>query len=1102
MRKLFNIRFVTCGIVGLLTLAIMFQGPALMAEEGDAIAIAKVEHDGPVDFEKEILPIFRRNCLACHNATDAESDLVLETPQTISKGGAEGPVVVAGKPGMSSLLLLAARQQESYMPPDDNDVGAKKLTSQELGLINLWILEGAKGTVAGNQGPSWQPLPAGVNPVYTVAVSPDGQYAAAGRANQIFIYHVPTKREIGRLSDAEITKQGIYKQPGVAFMDLVQSLTFSADSNLLAAGGFRTVKVWERSPSLKFGERNGLADVPNAISVSSDGKMAALALNNGSIVLVDAVSGKITKTLTGHAGAVSSVQWSADQSLIFSAGADKTIRSWTVADGKQQASLETPAPIHALALVSEGQQIAAASEDKTIRIWALPGSKPAADPAAEAAKKDEEKKDEKPAEPMPPKPIRELAGHTGPVLALVATADKQSQLVSAGQDGTVRHWQVADGKLIRQMSHGAPVTAVAVRPDGSRIVSTSENKTVKLWNAADGKQVVELKGNFRESLQLEKLKRQVALATRHLDLAKKDLDEGNKRKKSEEDNLKKSQEADKKAAEDLVKKVEAAKKPMADKAAADKTLETANKTKVTAEATQKTADKANTDAAAALKKGQTDANTAKTALAAATKAAQDAAAKQKQADDAAKKDAANADLKKAAADAATAAQAAEEKRKVAEKASQDAAKVVTDLTAKQKVAADGKKKADADLAKATNDAKAADANVKKLAPVAQKAVDEKTASERAAKAAKRTVERATAAVKKATDAIPGFDAIVKKKEAEQKQEQTGSEASQKAATEAEKPWRTAAFSADGSSFVVAGDDHKLHLFDAETGRAIEVLEGHTGPVSAAAFLPDNRLLTASADKSVVAWSTQVQWNLKQRIGDGLKSDVLADRVTAMHFSSDGKLLATGGGEPSRSGEIKIWNVADGKLVQALKEPHSDTVFALEFSRDGQYIASSAADRFVKVFQVSDGKFVRAFEGHTHHVLGVSWSADGRTLASSGADKVIKIWDFRTGDQQRTIAGFSKEVTAIKFVGDSVNVVASSGDKSVQMKKTDNGGNVRSFAGSGDYVYAVSCTADGKIIAAGGQDSIVRIWSDDGKEVVKFSPPEPAEKPAEAGGGSE
>ena len=1096
MRRLLNITLVASLTMLLAGQWISALTPLMAAEEGKAIEIAQIKHDGPVDFEKEILPIFRRNCLACHNATDAESDLVLETPQTISKGGSEGPAVMAGKPAMSQLLLLASRQKESYMPPDDNDVGAKPLTPQELGLIQLWIQQGATGTVAGSQGPNWQPLPPGVNPVYAVAVSPDGQYAAAGRANQIFVYHLPTKRVLGRLSDEEITKQE-GKKAGIAFNDLVQSLSFSADGNLLAAGGFRTVKIWQRSPNRKLRDLSSVADVPKAIAVSTDGKQVALALNNGSIVLADSANGKITKTLSGHQGAVLAVQWSADQTVLFSAGADKTIRSWTVADGKQQASLETPAPIQAIALVSEGKQIAAAGEDKIIRIWNLPGAQ-VAEPAA-ADEKKEEKKEEAAAAP---KPIRELAGHGGPVVALVATGEKQSQLVSASQDGTVRHWQVADGKMVRQMSHGAPVTALAVRPDGARFVSTSDNKTIKLWNAADGKQVVELKGDFKKQLSVAKLKRQVALAGRHAQLAKTDLDEGNKRKKSEDDNLKKSQDAEKKATEELTKKVEAAKKPVADKAAADKTLETANQTKTKAEEAKKAGDQKNTDAAAALKKAQETAAAAKKALDAATKTAQQAAQKQKQADEAAKKDAENADLKKAAAEAATAAQAAEEKRKVADQAFQDANKVVTDATAKQKVAADEKKKFDAALTKATNEAKAADANVKKLTPVAQKATDEKTSAERTATAAKRTVERATAAVKKATDAIPGLDAIVKQKEQKQKEQQTAAETAEKAMTEGEKPWRAVAFSPDGTSFAVAGDDQKVHLFDGETGRAIEIVEGHASLLAAVAFLPDNALVTVGADKAVMIWDTQIQWKLVQRIGDGLKSDVFQDRVISMHFSSDGKQLVTGGGEPSRSGEIKIWNVADGKLLQTIKEPHSDTVFSVEFSRDGQFIASSAADRFVKVFQVSDGKFVRSFEGHTHHVLGVSWSADGRTLASSGADKVIKIWDVRTGDQKRTISGFGKEVTGIKFVGDSVNVVASSGDKTVQMKKTDNGGNVRSFAGSGDYVYAVSCTADGKLIAAGGQDSVVRIWSDDGKEVVSFSPPEPEKKPAAAGGGSE
>jgi len=1089
MRNSLNSRLVAGAALALLASFAAVTSPAVAADD-EAIAIAQVKHDGPVDFEKEILPIFRRNCLACHNATDAESDLILETPQAIAKGGAEGPVVVPGKPEMSSLLLLASRQRESFMPPDDNDVGAKSLTSQELGLIQLWIKEGAKGSVAGNQGPNWQPLPAGVNPVYTVAVSPDGQFAAAGRANQVFLYHVPTKREIGRLTDDEIIKNGVYKQPGVAFMDLVQSLTFSADSNLLAAGGFRTVKIWQRQQNLKLRDVKNLPDVPKSIAVSADGKHVALGLNNGSIVLVNPANGQVAKTLTGHQGAVTSVQWAGDQSVLFSAGADKTIRSWNPADGKQQASLETPSPVHALALVSEGQQIASAGEDKIVRIWALPGA------PKEEKKEGEEAKDEA------PKPLRELAGHAGPVLALVATGDKQSQLVSAGQDGTVRHWQVADGKMIRQMSHGAPVTALAVKPDGSRIVSTSDNKTIKLWNAADGKQVVELKGDFREQLKLAALDRRVALAKRHADLAKADLDEGNKRKKSEEDNLKKAQEADKKATEELAKKVEAAKKPVADKEAADKVLATANEAKTKAEAAKKAADQKNTDAAAALKKGQETAAAAKKTLDAETKAATAAATKQKQADEAAKKDAANADLKKAAADAATAAQGAEAKRKAADEAFQAANKVVTDLTAKQKTAAEEKKKADAELTKTTNEAKTADANVKKLAAPAQKAVDEKNSADRTAKAAKRTVERAMASVKKATDEIPGLDATLKAKEQLHKDQTASTEAAKKAATDGQKPWRMVAFSADGSMFAVGGDDQKVHLFDGETGQAIDILEGHAAALALGAFLPDNTLFTASADKAAVVWDVEIQWKLVQRIGDGVNSDTFEDRVISMHFSHDGKQLVTGGGEPSRSGEIKIWNVADGKLVQALKEPHSDTVFSVEFSRDGQYIASSGADRFVKVFQVSDGKFVRAFEGHTHHVLGVSWSADGRTLASSGADKVVKVWDFRTGDQRRTISGFGKEVTGIKFVGDSVNVVASSGDKNVHMKKTDNGGNVRTFAGSGDYVYSVSCTADGKIIAAGGQDSVVRIWSDDGKEVVSFAPPEPKEKPEAASGGSD
>ncbi len=1073
-------------VITLVLLSCSLAASQLVAqEESEAIEIAQVKHKGPVDFEKEILPILRRNCLACHNTTDAESDLVLETPETIRKGGVEGPGVVPGKSAESLLLLLASRQRESFMPPDDNDVGAKKLTPRELGLIKLWINKGATGEVTGASDlVQWQPLPVGVNPIYAVAISDDGQFAAAGRANQVFLYHVPTGRELGRLTDPELVKTGVYEQPGVAFLDLVQSLAFNRTGDMIAAGGYRNAKIWKRVTNARLAEIPAIEDAGTSRTISDDGTIAAVGLANGAIQLIHLVEKKTIRTLQGHAGRVAGLQFSADGTMLYSGSEDKTLRAWNVANGAEKASLETTAPVTSLALVNQQNEIAAGHADNTIRIWALPGT---------AAQKQDD---------AAAVPIRELAGHGGPITSLAVAGENADQLISGSQDGSVRHWNAADGKQLRQMDHGGPVTAVAVRGDMTRIVSTSENNTVRLWNAADGKQIVEIKGDFQKQLTAQRLTRDMNLANKRVELAKADLDAANKRKTAEEENKKKLAEALTKADEDKAAKIEAAKKPVADKVTAEKTLEEAKKSQVTTEEAQKKADEALTKANEELQKAQEALKKAEEALAAATKAAEEAANKKKAADEAAANDADNKDLAAAAEAAGKASEEAEKKRQEAQKIVDDAkTKVETDTTL-QKTADEGKKKGDADFKKANDDAKAADENLKKLTPVAQKAVDEMTAAERAAVAAKRSVERADVAVKKVETEIQAFDASVKAEEAGAVEGKSASEAGAKTVVESESPFRTVSFSADGSLFAVGGDAQVVTTFDSESGQPVSNFSGQGSSIHLLAFMPDGNLLSIAEDKSVVIWDMVHRWDLVHRLGSTGNSSLFIDRVISLHFSYDGSMLAAGGGEPSRSGEIKIFNTESGELIRELKEPHSDTVFAVEFSRDGQYIASCGADRFAKVFQVADGAFVRSFEGHTHHVLGVSWSADGRTLVTGGADNVVKVWTVKTGDQQRTISGFGKEVTCIKYVADGVNVVASSGDKNVHVKRADNGGNVRVLGGGGDFMYTVGVTGDGKVIVAGGQDSVLRIWAEDGKVLATFEPPAPPEEdaaPAEAEG---
>ena len=238
----------------------------------------------------------------------------------------------------------------------------------------------------------------------------------------------------------------------------------------------------------------------------------------------------------------------------------------------------------------------------------------------------------------------------------------------------------------------------------------------------------------------------------------------------------------------------------------------------------------------------------------------------------------------------------------------------------------------------------------------------------------------------------------------------------------------------------------------------------------------------------MAWDLGADWSLQRTIGAADAGSLIADRVNALRFSPDGKRLASGGGEPTRGGEIKIWQVADGKMQQAFTHVHSDEVFGVDFSADGHFLASGAADKFVKVLDLATGKVLKTFEGHNHHVLGVSWNQDGRTLASAGADDVIKVWDFVTGERKKTIEGFGKEVTSIGFVGITDQVLVSSGDHQICLVN-ENGDKVRSFEGGTDFMNTAAATSDGKIVIAAGQDGVLMVWNGtNGKVMASFAPP--------------
>jgi WD40 repeat protein len=1068
------------------------------------IPVANVTRAAPVSFEKDILPIFRKNCLACHSASEAYGELVLETPAATLKGGDTAPGVIPGNGAGSLLLKVAAHQQEPIMPPEDNDVAAKPLTPQELGLIKLWIDQGAKGEALGGiiSPQNWRPLPPGTHPIYAAAITADGQFAACGRANQIFIYHVPTGQLITRLTDPALQAASRDKRPGLAHLDVVQSLAFNREGDLLASGGFRTVKLWRFPRDVQRLKLAAAGDAVTAAAVSSDRKILATGAADNSIKLWNLQTGELGLTLAGHTAAVHGLRFSWDDSRLVSASADKTVRVWSVAHGQLVGRIDTPTELSSLTTIvlplpqenadgrpsgqpasdaAEGtadrprqvlEQIATGGGDNVIRLWNLPESLPQslADVPAQANVLAVSPDGRAPAIAAGGSPesivtasadatvqswrlsaVRQLVGHSQPVTSLVTrTSGPTPEIVSGSSDGTVRRWNITTGQVIQQLNHGGPVTAVAVRADGERIASASANNTAKLWNVAGGQQLAEMRGDLRAKALVAKLTEQKTAATAKVAAAKQVVDAAEK-------DLPTKTTAEKTAADALA----AAKKDVAEKTAA-----------LTAASTAKAqAEQAAIQAAASAQEAAREMQQLKEIAVAAAEKAKLLAEKAAQVRAAAQADPSNEALAQAAEAASMTAGAADAEAKAAESATTAPVQAAASAA---KTASDAAGKAVA-MSKPFTDA----------ATALAKAEATLQSATQAQAVASRDLEQAAAAVPAAKEELAKVEAILKQIDGDLT-------AATKAEADAQQPLRAIAFSPDGRTLVTGGDLGVVHSWDSDTGQAVTSYVGHTGPIFALAYASDDELVSGSADKSAALWNVNPSWQLERVIGDIADPSVFVDRVVAVDFSDDGRLLATGGGVPSRSGEIKIFNVADGSLVHAIPEAHTDCVNAVEFSPDGLFLASAASDKYVKKFDVATGTQLIQMEGHTEHVLGVSWRAGGRMLASCGADGTIRTWNAETGDRIRRIEGYTKQVTALRFIGQSQFLVSSSGDRIVRMHNSDNGGVQRNFGGCADYMYCVDVTPNPNagFLVAGGHDGLLRIWNVANAQVLHtIGPPE-------------
>jgi WD40 repeat protein len=186
------------------------------------------------------------------------------------------------------------------------------------------------------------------------------------------------------------------------------------------------------------------------------------------------------------------------------------------------------------------------------------------------------------------------------------------------------------------------------------------------------------------------------------------------------------------------------------------------------------------------------------------------------------------------------------------------------------------------------------------------------------------------------------------------------------------------------------------------------------------------------------------------------------------WSPDGTRLVSASGDAT----AQIWDAMTGKQLLDYMSYTSGVTWA-DWSRDGKYIVTSSGyaggisspeDSVAKVWDMSTGKTLVTYRGHSAYLNAAYFSPDGARIVSTSADKTAQVWDAKTGKTLVVYRGHSAEVALAAWSTDGTRIATASQDDTVQVWDAATGKTLLTHRASAQ-VWGVSWSPDGKLIAS-------------------------------------
>jgi WD40 repeat protein len=166
-------------------------------------------------------------------------------------------------------------------------------------------------------------------------------------------------------------------------------------------------------------------------------------------------------------------------------------------------------------------------------------------------------------------------------------------------------------------------------------------------------------------------------------------------------------------------------------------------------------------------------------------------------------------------------------------------------------------------------------------------------------------------------------------------------------------------------------------------------------------------------------------------------------------------------------------------------PHKQSVQALAFSPDGQWLATGSEDRMARVFAFPSGKELVSFR-HGELVASVAFSPDGKYFATGSWDGGAYVFDLEAEAAKPLVLKHGGRVDKVAFSPDSRYLATASWDKNAYIYELPSGQLVGRVPHKG-IVVSVAWDSSSRYVVTAGFDSQANVFDVVQRNVVQTLP---------------